>query len=188
MEDNRQYWFVAVVRPNNERSCCDRLENMFKVDGQKTIDFETYLPLHKELHVWRNGRKKMIERNLCPKYIFIRCTEPVRKSLKIQAPFINRFLINRSASPDEHGRYPFAYVPDDQMAILKIVAADPNIYATIDPRKLEVGMKVRVIAGSLKDVEGYIYENPDGRTSLVIWIDSLGCAKIDIPLEYLEIV
>lgn len=181
-------WYIAVVTHNTEKACGKRLHDLFTVDGRSILDFEVYVPSQRELRVWRNGRRKQIERILIPTYLFVRCTERVRKTLKQQAPFIKHFLKNRAGCPDEYGIYPFAYIPDAQMASLQRMVGDAETPVTIDSSRLHAGVKVRVKGGRLSGFEGNVLHEPDGRTTIVIYINFLGCAKVEMPLELLELV
>lgn len=184
-EDPRR-WYIAIVMHNTEKACCRRLEECFQSDGVPTLDFETYVPSQKELRVWRNGRRKKIDRILIPTYVFIRCTETVRKAIKREADFIRHFMKDRAGQPDEFGIRPFAFIPEGQMLSLQRMVGDSETPVTIDPRRLHVGAKVRVKGGRLTGLEGNVLREPGGRTSIVLCIDFLGCAKTEVPLELLE--
>ena len=108
-------WFIAIVMNNTEKACCRRLNEMFLANGNMTLDFETYVPSQRELRVWRNGRRKKVDRILIPSYLFVRCTETVRKTLKKETGFIKAFMKNRALQANEFGASPFAFIPDSQM-------------------------------------------------------------------------
>ena len=59
---------------------------------------------------------------------------------------------------------------------------------TIEESRLQVGTKVRVKTGRMAGIEGYISRNPNGSVKLAIHIDHLGCAKMEFPIEDLDIV
>lgn len=181
-------WYIATVTHNTEKSCCRKLLEQYASEGHTYPDFETYVPLRRELRVWRNGRRKHVDRILLPTYIFIRCTETVRKKLKEESPFIKSFLKDRAGHTDKFGISPFAYVPDSQMHSFQRMVGDAENPVTIDPCRLHVGTKVRVKGGSLTGLEGHVLHEPGGRTSIVLCIDFLGCAKTEVPLELLETV
>ena len=72
------------------------------------------------------------------------------------------------------------------LGALGIMVGDAETPVTIDTRTLHVGSKVRVKGGSLMGLEGHVLQEPDGKTSIVLTIDFLGCAKAEVPLEWLE--
>ena len=179
-------WYIAIVMHNTEKSCCKKLNDLFSADSQTPLDFDTYVPSQKELHVWRNGRRKKVDKILIPTYLFIRCTEKVRKMIKQETDFIRSFMKDHAGQPNQYGAYPFAFIPEHQMLNLMRMVGDAETPVTIDPRRLRVGAKVRVKGGRLKGLEGNVLREPNGRTSIVIGIDFLGCAKTEVPLELLE--
>jgi len=181
-------WFIAIVMNNTEKSCCKKLNEMFSVNDEKTLDFETYVPFQKELHVWRNGRRKKVDRILFPAYVFIHCTEAVRKTIKANAPFINSFMKDRAGQVNEFGIHPFAFIPEHQMQSLQRMVGDAETPIIIDPHHLHIGTKVRVKGGKLDGFEGRILREPKGKTSVFLNIDFLGCAKVEMPLELLEMI
>lgn len=181
-------WFIAIVMNNTERSCCRNLDEMFSVNGRKTLDFETYVPSQKEWRVWRNGRRKRTVRILFPTYIFIRCTENVRKTIKANVPFITGFMKNRAARVNEFGVHPFAFIPDHQMLGLQRMVSDAETPIIIDPRHLHAGTRVCVKGGKLDGLEGTVLREPNGKTSVVLYIDFLGSAKVEVPLEQLQMI
>lgn len=89
---------------------------------------------------------------------------------------------------NEYGVCPFAYIPENQMLNLKRMVGDAEMPVTIDPRRLRLGARVRVKGGRLKGLEGNVLREPNGKTSIVLGIDFLGCAKTEVPLELLEMV
>ena len=46
----------------------------------------------------------------------------------------------------------------------------------------------RVKTGRMAGLEGYILREPNGSVNLAIYIDYLGCAKMEFPIEDLDIV
>ncbi|MDO4180710.1 MAG: transcription termination/antitermination NusG family protein [Bacteroidales bacterium] len=187
-ESDGKRWFIAIVAHNTEKSCCRKLEELFTIEGKKTLDFETYVPSQKELRIWRNGRRKKVDRILIPTFLFIRCTEDTRKAIKIHAVFIKHFMKDPAGQTDAFGMYPFAFIPEHQMLNLQRMVGDAETPVTIDPRRLYVGVRVRVKGGRLKGLEGNILREPSGSTSLVLGIHILGYAKVEMPLELLEVM
>lgn len=183
-----KHWFIAIVMHNTEKACSRHLYDMFSADGDMPLDFEAYVPSQKELRVWRNGRRKTVDRILIPSYLFIRCTETVRKTIKREAGFIKSFMKNRAVQSNKFGISPFAFIPDSQMASFMRMVGDAETPVTIDPRQLHVGAKVRVKGGRLWGLEGNVLHEPGNKTSIVLSIDFLGCAKTEVPLELLEMV
>ncbi len=179
-------WYIAVVTPNTERACEKKLIELFKNDT--SVDFDTYVPYQRELHEWPStGKRKWVDRVLCPCYLFIRCSKEVRYIISCNAPFILHFVMDR-ARLNQFGKPDFAMIPSSQMLSFKRMVGDAEMPVTIDSSRLRVGAKVRVKGGRLIGLEGNVLREPGNKTSIVLNIDFLGCAKTEVPLELLELV
>ena len=54
-------WFVAIVNSRHEKSVAEKLEN---------LGYNTYVATQKELHIWKNGRRKNDRSCRYPIYCF----------------------------------------------------------------------------------------------------------------------
>ena len=191
------HWFIAVVTPNTEKSCRDKLDKLFetlnkekKYDESKDEDRKiiSYVPIQRELHEWpSNGKRVWIDKILCPCYVFIRCPDRDRYDIACKAKFILHFLMDR-ARKTKDGRNVFARIPNSQMETFRRMVGDAENPVSIDPFKLHQGSKVRVKSGRFAGMEGYLYREPNGSTSIAIAIDFLGSARTEYPIELLELV
>ena len=191
------HWFIAVVTPNTEKSCRDKLEILFEnLNKQKKYDegdeeerkVISYVPIQRELHEWPStGKRVWVDRILCPCYVFIRCSDKDRYEIACKAKFILHFLMDR-ARKDKNGRSDFARIPSDQMDTFRRMVGDAEHPVTIDPSKLHLGSKVRVKTGRLAGMEGQLYREPNGSTMIAVAVNFLGCAKTEYPIEMLDLV
>jgi len=182
MEENS--WFIAVVAPNTETACRDKLEKQFAKN--RDIEFETYVPIQRELHEWRStGKRHWVDRRICPCYLFIRCNRAARYTMACQAKFILHFVMDRSRR-DKFGKADFAMIPHSQMLDFQRMVGDAETPVTIDTSRLKIGSKVRVKSGRLAGIEGYLVREPKGKTELAIRINMLGYATTEFPIELLE--
>jgi transcription antitermination factor NusG len=53
---------------------------------------------------------------------------------------------------------------------------------------LKVGDKVRIVKGGLKGLEGNVIIHKDGTSSVVVKLDVLGCARVNIDASELECI
>ncbi|MGN0282601.1 MAG: transcription termination/antitermination NusG family protein, partial [Prevotella sp.] len=144
--EKEKYWFVAVVTPNTEKSCRERLG--------KLIEVESYVPIQRELHEWPStGRRVWVDKVLCPCYLFIRSTDKERYEIACKAKFILHFMMDR-ARKDANGRNDFARIPNSQMESFMLMVGDGDRKVTIEPASLRVGDKVRIKTGRLAGLEG----------------------------------
>ena len=92
------------------------------------------------------------------------------------------------ARKTKDGRNDFARIPNSQMDTFRRMVGDAENPVSIDPFKLHQGSKVRVKSGRFAGMEGYLYREPNGSTSIAVAIDFLGSARTEYPIELLELV
>lgn len=163
-------WYVAIVGNNREKSAAEKLE---------ALGFESFVASQEELRVWKNGRRKTVDRVLLSATVFVRCTESERRRIVVNLPYINRFMTDRAAKSDASLNRPLAVVPDSQMAALRFMLGQSDNPVTFSGDYVS-GQNVRVVRGNLRGLEGEIVSLADGSSQLVIVIDALGCAKVHI--------
>lgn len=171
------HWYVAVVNNNSERSMAGKL-----TDERMGGAYECYVPSQKEKRVWKNGRKKEVDRVLLPAMLFVKCTEKKRNEAKYLG-YVKNFLVDFAKG--SKGRHPVAVIPDAQIQQLKIMLEKSVTPVTIEDIHFRFGDAVKVTSGPLKGVEGNIVVEPKG-SYLVIAIDSLGYAKVQINQKEVE--
>lgn len=171
-------WYVAFVGHNTEKMCRDRLQQ---------LGYESYVATQEELHEWKNGRKKKIERVVISTLIFVRVTEKQRREV-VNLPFIKYFLTDKARCVDGFGRHPLAVIPDSQMQQLRFMLFHAEEPVSFVMDHLRLGDHIRVTRGSFKGFEGRVARYKDGASYLVAQIDTLGYAMMKIALEDVEIV
>lgn len=162
-------WFVAIVNSRHERSVGDKL---------REINIETYVATQQEMHVWANGRRKMVDRVVIPSVVFVRCTEQERRHI-VTLPYINRFMVNRSRRSGSLSR-PVAVVGDAEIEKLKFMLGQSDSPVDFAPTEFHVNDSVRVIRGNLRGLQGEIRRNSDGTHTLVVCLAMLGGATVFI--------
>ena len=65
-------WYVALVNPRHEKSVSEKLQG---------LGIESYVATQSELHQWKNGRRRQIERVVIPGVVFVRSTEKERREI-----------------------------------------------------------------------------------------------------------
>lgn len=180
-----KHWYVAVVNNKSEKVCLERLQQRLKNQPDSENTYDVYVPIQQEMRVGRDGKRKKMDRIVFPALVFIRCTERVRRKEIVYLPYIKRFMVN-IAGTSQNSHRPVAVIPDRQMYSLMRMVSDSEEQVTIESRPLHLGERVRVNGGKLVGLEGNVWEEPDGSTSLVIMIDILGCAKVTIARDLLK--
>lgn len=180
-----KHWYVAIVNNKSEKACLEKLQQHLKSRSASEETYEAYVAIQQEMSVRRDGKRRKVDRIVFPALIFIRCTERLRRKEIVYLPYIKRFMVN-IAGERQDTRRPVAIIPDDQMHKLMRMVNDAEEQVTIESRPLHLGERVRVNGGKLVGLEGNVWEDSDGSTSLVIMIDMLGCAKVSIARDLLE--
>jgi transcription antitermination factor NusG len=133
-EDDAFRWFAVQTRHQHEKRIAERLQ---------LGAIETFLPVHRSVHRWKNGVNANIEQPLFPCYLFTRIKDAQRLSLIRQPGVIGIAASNSSPTP----------IGDDEISMLRLIAdqvkAQPHPY-------LSVGERVRIIAGPLAGMEGIL--------------------------------
>lgn len=168
-------WFVAIVNTRHEKAVSKRLVE---------IGFETYVAAQKEMRVWANGRRKIVDRVVIPSMVFVRCTEMERRQI-VGLPYISRFLVNRSA--DSCGlNKPVAVISDAEIRKLKFMLGQSDTAVEFVSGVFRINDAVRVIRGSLQGLEGEIRANSDGTHTLLVSLPLLGGATVHIDAKDVE--
>lgn len=171
----KKNWYVAIVNSRHEKTVGDKLQK---------INVESYVATQKEMRVWKNGRRKLIDRVVISGVVFVHCTEMERRNI-VKLPYINRFMVNRTADSGTLNR-PVAVINDSEIARLKFMLGQTEHPVEILPTAFRVKDNVRVIRGSLRGLEGEIRENSDGTHTLVVSLSLLGGATVFIEPQDVE--
>lgn len=170
-------WYAAIVNSRHEKNVAEKLQR---------LGVENYVATQEELHIWKNGRRKMIERVVIPSIVFIRCSEKARRQI-VAYPFILRFMVNRSTGSVAFNN-PVAVIPDEQIARLRFMLGQSEKPVNFTPSTFRIKDTIRVIRGRLKGLVGEIIENSDGTHTLFVGIPMLGGATMQIDPRDVELI
>lgn len=168
-------WYVAYVGTRAEKAVRDRLVS---------LGYEAYAATQWEIHVWRNGRKKKVERPVITQYVFIRLTEQQRTEILVM-PEIHYFLVNRAGATNAYGRHLPAVIPDAQMRMLQRMLGQSESAVRFATSGFSIGDTVRVL-GWGDNLKGQVVCIPGDHARYIgIRIDQLGCAYMEISPDLL---
>jgi len=166
-------WYVAFVGHNAEKASRDRLEK---------AGYEAFVASQKDIHYWRNGKRKMIEKVVITNYVFVKATESERRQI-VNFPFIKSFMVDKSRKLNDNGSRSLAFVSDHDMDMLKYMlhrAEFPVEFLATFAK----GDRVKVIRGTMTGLEGNVVEMKDKSDKYIgINIPYLGCATVHISPE-----
>ncbi len=166
-DSNNRRWLAAYVKMHHEKKVRDRLTE---------LGIENFLPVQKEVRQWSDRRKK-IERVLIPMMIFV-YVNPDEQRTVITLPSVLRYMVLR-------GEHTPTVIPAAQMEQFRFMVDYSENPVNFDTRPLRPGEKVRVIKGSLTGLEGELV-TIDGKSSIVIRIEQLGCATVEMHNSMVE--
>lgn len=172
-----RHWYVAIVNHNTEKACGDKLEK---------AGYEIYVPTQREMRRWKNGRRKIVDRVVISSIVFIRCTEQERRNEIVKFPFVKRFMMDRAKSAGTSRSSQVAVVPEAQIEKLRFILYNSDSHVSIENTPLRLGDKVRVVRGKLMGLEGNIIQHKDGSQEIIVQLDILGCARMNISQDDLE--
>ncbi|HWY12475.1 MAG TPA: UpxY family transcription antiterminator [Bacteroidia bacterium] len=166
MVEKEKNWHALYVASRQEKKVLKRLE-------QKNI--ETYLPILKTMKQW-SDRKKMVELPLLNGYIFVRITN-LENEKTIQTPGVVNFV---------RAEGKIAKVRDIEIERLKqLIDLGYQMELNGVKRNYREGDKVKITSGALKNVEGFVVENKEGRYIDVL-LESIGQSiRVKLPEEIL---
>ena len=168
-------WYVAYVGTRAEKAVRDRLIS---------LGYEACAATQWEIHVWRSGRKKKIERPVITQYVFIRLTERQRAVI-VTMPEIHYFLVNKAGATNQYGRHLPAVIPDSQMQMLKRMLGQSESAVRFATSGFAVGDTVQVL-GWGDNLIGHIVRIPGDHARYIgLRIDQLGCAYMEISPDLL---
>lgn len=155
VENQMYHWYALYTRANGEKK-------LFEYLKEKNI--ECYLPTKKVLKIW-SDRKKWIEEPLFKCYIFVKVSY--------------REFFNVLNTPGAVCYVSFGgraqSIPEVQINNIKSFLSQCDHEVTLTYERIQKGVMVEVLAGSLKGIQGEV-TNLYGQTRLVIRIDSMNCS------------
>jgi transcription antitermination factor NusG len=127
-------WYALHTRTRHEKRVAERLSSQ---------ELETFLPVHRSRHTWKNGVHAMVDVPLFPCYLFARISIHERVRL-LQHPGVLGFAASSSRP---------TVIPDEEISVLRVATeslrAEPHPY-------LNSGDGVRIIAGPLAGMKGIL--------------------------------
>lgn len=166
MAGAEKIWHALYVASRQEKKVFEKLQ-------QKHI--ETYLPLVKTMRQW-SDRKKLVEFPLLNGYIFVRIN-PAENDKVLQTAGVVNFV-------RAEGR--IAIVREEEIERLKqLIELGYQLEVNSISRNYKEGDKVKINSGALKNIEGFVVENKEGR-HIDVLLESIGQSiRVKLPEEIL---
>jgi transcriptional antiterminator RfaH len=136
---------------------------------------EAYVPVLKTMRQW-SDRKKLVELPLLNGYVFAHIS-PIEQERTIQTKGVVNYVRSEGK---------IAIVRDHEIEQLKqLVELGYQLEVNGIKRNFKEGDKVKINSGTLKNIEGYVIENKEGRYIEVV-LESIGQSiRVKLPEEIL---
>lgn len=168
-EARPRFWIAAYTRPRSEKKAAEDLRKAM---------IETYVPVQTIERQWSDRRKK-INVVVIPMVIFACIAKDDIPTVR-QDPRILRIL-------SYPGRREPAVIPEEQIRNLRLLLTKSDTPVEFTSHPFNLSDTVRVKAGNLEGLIGKVERLGPGKTKLVVSIDLLGGAMVEIASTDLEI-
>ena len=147
----------------------DLPEKENKTGGYPHDDFCPVSYTHLTLHSTSRRQRQMCIRD---------SVDAAERSQVLTLSAISRYMVL-------HGEHTPAVIPDEQMERFKFMLDYSDEAVEMCTAPLAPGELIRVVKGPLKGLEGELVE-VDGKAKVVVRLDLLGCAGVDMPVGFVE--
>jgi len=154
-EKQNYHWYAVYTRANGEKKLFDNLQ-------EKNI--ECYLPTRKVLKVW-SDRKKWVDEPLFKCYIFVKVS--YKEFFNVLNTLGAVCYISFSGRAQS--------IPESQITNIRSFLHQCDREVTLTYERIQKGVLVEVLHGSLKGVKGEV-ANVYGQMRLLIRIESMNCS------------
>ena len=146
-------WYVVHTRSNYENRCVNEL---------KRKGLETYLPVFRELHQWKD-RRKIVETPLFRSYAFVHFSDSALARLAVLRSEGVVKILGTENTPTP--------IPNEEIEVIQFILKKTAGRCQSHPL-LREGAWVRVKRGALKDIEGRLIRVKN-QTRLVVSVNLL---------------
>ncbi len=171
-------WFVVWVKSRAEKSVRDSLTSK---------GFEAYVASRHEMHTWRRGERRKVERVLIPSVVFVRMTKKDRLIIE-DTPNVCAIMLDpakrglRSKGLDE-----YASISDDEMRLFQQMLMQDDVDVGFTNHDFAVGDYVRILDFDESCNRAQIVRVfGDNKTYVGVRVSFLGCAYMQVPLDRIE--
>lgn len=164
---DQRAWFVVYTRPRWEKKISRMLQQ---------LEITTYCPLRRVKNQWAD-RKKEVELPLFSCYLFVYINSREELQVRATAGVVNFvYFMQQPAKISE------AVIDEIRRCLISYPLAE-----VVDLRQLEIGDRVRIREGLMRQKQGQVMQL-QGKNVLLV-IDHLNCALITrMPVTALELI
>ena len=161
------HWHAVFTASRAEKKVRDRLEE---------LGVECFLPVQTVLRQWTYRQSRVVVPVIAG-LVFVRVGRQEQVKV-LQTKGVVAFLRLK-------GEAGAAVIPDKQMEDFRFLLDFSEEAVEMTNENIKAGDLVRVVKGSLRGMEGELIRHK-GVTKVLVRIDMLGCAMVNIPASFVE--
>ena len=171
-------WFVLWVNSKAERSVRDNLIGK---------GLEAFVPVRQEIHTWRRGERRKIDKVLIPSVVFVRMEQADRRTVE-DCPGVNAMMRDPARKREGlSGWDTLARITNDEMLLFKQMLGMEDVQIQFASTDYSVGDFVRIkgfgeSSGKAQIVRIY----GDTKTYVGVRVSFLGYAYMQVPINKIE--
>ena len=165
----KRHWHAVYVRMHHEKKVQQRLTAQ---------GIQSFLPIHTEIRQW-SDRKKKVDKVLIPMMLFVYVNKEEKLHV-LQTPSVMHYMVLR-------GEQKPAVIPPNQMEQFRLMVEKSDTAVNFQACNLQLGNQVRVTHGPLTGLIGKLV-TINGKSSIAIRIDRVGCATVQMDVAFVETV
>ncbi len=171
-------WYVAVVRVNCELRIAKLIQDNLNRDG---IWFDYWVPMVKKVYIdRRTNKRKLKDKLFLTTFIFCNVSKLRVNDVRFRSDVYKMLTLP--------GQSKIYQIPDQVIANYRQFVENEDEPVSAAPVPLKKGIKVRVMAGSMKGVEAYVQSYNGQKAIIGNEIKYISGATLVISRELLELV
>lgn len=165
MFDSTPQWFALYTTPRHEKRIATQLQ------GNQV---ETFLPVYRTVHVWKNRKRASLELPLFPCYVFVRMAQNQKRASVLSIPGVHS-LVGSRGEP-----WP---LPDFEIEKFRTALGQLNV----QPHPyLVVGERARIRSGPLSGMEGVLVQKKNGPRMVLTIEVIMRSVSVEVEMNNLE--
>ena len=171
-------WFVLWVNSKAERSVRDNLIGK---------GLEAFVPVRQEIHTWRRGERRKIDKVLIPSVVFVRMEQADRRTVE-DCPGVNAMMRDPARKREGlSGWDTLARITNDEMLLFKQMLGMEDVQIQFASTDYSVGDFVRIKGfGESSGKAQIVRIFGNNKTYVGVRVSFLGCAYMEVKKSRIE--
>ena len=168
-------WSVLWVKPRTEKSVRDNLIR----EG-----FEAFVATRFEIHTWRRGERRKVEKVLIPSIVFVRMEKQDRPLVERQPNVSSLMRDPAKRGARSKGGEEYASITNDEMLFFQQMLSQEDTQVNFTTSEFSIGEFVRIKDfNEDHNIARVVRIIGDKKNYVGLRVSFLGCAYMEIPLS-----